>query len=79
MTLYPSRPDPRRHSRGERVCRLPRRWRYMGAPPSMHELRLRRVLRLVSQQACICARTGDGSSDRGIVRAGRGLVLVLRR
>jgi hypothetical protein len=51
----------------------------MDAPTTVHDLRLRGVLRLVPQQACIGARTDDRSPDRGIFRAWRGLVLVLRR
>src|SRR5688500_3378044 len=51
----------------------------MAASATVPHVRARRVLRLVAAAACSRARLRSGSPDRAVLRARRGLALVLRR
>src|SRR4051812_42176661 len=54
------------------------RW-HVGSPPCLPHLRPRRLLRLLSEPACLEACRRDRAPDRKLTKALRGLVLVLRR
>src|SRR5688572_2551799 len=58
---------------------MPEDRRRLGPPPALSHLRPRRLLRLVEEQARDEALSRDETPDRQVVRARRGLALVLRR
>ena len=69
--------DVKPHSRGCEEClKMGARWVHLRLLP---ELRARRLLRLLAEPPRNETLSRDQTSDRLIVRAWRGLVLVLRR
>src|SRR6266487_1386229 len=76
--LHPSRPDPRRgpeHDR--RLHGVPENRRPLGPPARMPVMRARGLLRLLAEPARDRALPRDHPPDRPLLRARRGLALVL--
>src|SRR4051794_31153732 len=61
------------------VRRVPASGHALGTPAAVPHLRACRLLRLVADEARAAARPYDRTSHRPVVRARRGLALVLRR
>src|SRR4051812_45425225 len=59
--------------------RVPEDRRHLGAPPPLPGMWTRRLLRRLAQQARDKTFPRDETSDQPLVRAGRGLGLLLRR
>jgi hypothetical protein len=78
--LHASRSDPRRPARYARGMRgMPAIRGSLGASEAVPELRSRGVLRFLPEPARDQALSFDRSPDRRVLRARRGLALVLRR
>src|SRR4051812_8347471 len=76
--LLPRGSDRRRPAQRARLRRVPR-GRWLVAPPApLHRVWPRGLLRFLAQHPRHQARAGHGARDRAVVRAWRGLVLVLR-
>jgi hypothetical protein len=65
------------HSAG--LCRVPCVWGPLGTPAALPDLRARRMLRLFAQPSRDRPLQGDRPSSYPILRAGRGLAMVLHR
>src|SRR5262245_48819976 len=61
------------------MCRVPRDWEPLGASAALPDLRARRMLRLLAQPARDRPLQGDRPSGHPVLRAWRGLAVVLRR
>src|SRR3989442_5824704 len=77
--MHASRPDPGSDAVLRWLRGLPEDRSLVGAPARMHDLWARWVLRLIAQSPCLASRQDLGTSDLEVVRARRGLDVVLRR
>src|SRR5216683_1798308 len=73
-----SRPGPGGHRQRGRLRGLPQDRGSLGAPATVHDLRTRRLLRQLAEQTRDRSFPSRPPRDHEIVRAGRGLGLVLR-
>ncbi len=64
---------------GRRLRGLPAHRRQVAAPPDLPDVWTRRLLRRLTQSACVGARPRHVASDHPFARTRRGLELVLRR
>src|SRR5215471_4818843 len=76
--MHASRVDSQGQTQREGLRGMPEDGRLVGPPASVPELRARRLLRLVQEQARHDTLPRDSTSHRSVPRAGRGLALVLR-
>src|ERR1035441_4932166 len=76
--LQASRSDQGQAYEQEGMRRLPQNGRHLGAPPALSDVRARRMLRLLQEQARHQALPRDETPPRPVHRTRRGLDLVLR-
>src|SRR5207237_678462 len=78
-SLCAPRSDSKPQAEDDRLRGMSQDGGYLGAPAALRELRTRRLLRLIQEQARDQTCAGNRASDRQVARARRELDVLLRR